>query len=229
VGLILAFSGQALESSSVSRNWFENVRGILGANQGKDWQSILDAFAQLGYQLFYRVLDCADYGVPQHRERLILVGTKEGNFKFSRPTHGADSSSQTPCVSALEASADLQDPEEPLHSYSGKYGKLLEEVPPGMNYHYFTREMGYPHPIFAWRSRFSDFLYKADPEKPVRTIVAKMGAYSGPFHWKNRKFTLQEFKRLQTFPDHYKIAQHLDNHSSCPTHGLCNAAIRMHC
>ncbi len=78
-----------------------------------------------------------------------------------------------------------------------------------MNYHYFTREMGYSNPIFAWRSRFSDFLYKADPEKPVRTIVAKMGAYSGPFHWKNRKFTLQEFKRLQTFPDNYEFAGNL--------------------
>lgn len=189
---------------------FENVRGILGANHGKDWQFIVDAFARLGYQLFYRVLDCADYGVPQHRERLILVGTKERDFKFPRPTHGTDSPSQKPYISAGEAIADLQDPEEPLHSYSGKYGKLLEEVPPGMNYHYFTREMGYSNPIFAWRSRFSDFLYKADPEKPVRTIVAKMGAYSGPFHWKNRKFTLQEFKRLQTFPDEYDFFGNLN-------------------
>lgn len=49
---------------------FENVRGILGANQGKDWQFIIDAFAQLGYQLFYRVLDCADYGVPQQTRTL---------------------------------------------------------------------------------------------------------------------------------------------------------------
>lgn len=70
--------------------------------------------------------------------------------------------------------------------------------------------MGYPNPMFAWRSRFSDFLYKAEPEKPVRTIVAKMGAYSGPFHWKNRKFTLQEFKRLQTFPDNYDFAGNLN-------------------
>lgn len=189
---------------------FENVRGILGANHGNDWQFIVEAFAKLGYQLFYRVLDCADYGVPQHRERLILVGTKEHDFKFPRPTHGTDSSAQKPYVSAKTAIADLQDPQEPVHIYSGKYGKLLSEVPPGMNYHYFTREMGYPNPIFAWRSRFSDFLYKADPEKPVRTIVAKMGAYSGPFHWKNRKFTLQEFKRLQTFPDDYQFAGNLN-------------------
>lgn len=189
---------------------FENVRGILGANKGKDWQIITNAFKSIGYQLYYRVLDCADYGVPQHRERLIMVGIQNGKFKFPRPTHGSDAPDNNPHLTALEAIADLQDPSEPEHKYPGKYGHLLSEVPAGMNYHYFTKEMGYPKPIFAWRSRFSDFLYKADPNKPVRTIVAQLGAYSGPFHWKNRKFTLPEFKRLQTFPDDYEFAGSLN-------------------
>ena len=182
---------------------FENVRGILGSNKGEDWKRIISAFSDLGYKLFYRVLDTADYGVPQHRERLLMVGLRAGDFSFPRPTHGSNSSTNTPHMTALEAIEDLQDPVEVCHIYPGKHGNLLAEVPPGMNYHYFTREMGYPHPIFAWRSRFSDFLYKADPHKPVRTIVAQLGAYSGPFHWKNRKFTLPEFKRLQSFPDDY--------------------------
>lgn len=185
---------------------FENVRGILGANKGQDWQQIVSAFASLGYTLSYRVLDCADYGVPQHRERLIMFGAKGLEIRFPRPTCGPNSEQQLPYVSALSAMADLQDENEPSHSYSGKYGALLAEVPAGNNYHYFTREMGYPQPVFAWRSRFSDFLYKADPDKPVRTVVASLGAYSGPFHWKNRKFTLPEFKRLQTFPDDYEFA-----------------------
>jgi DNA (cytosine-5)-methyltransferase 1 len=192
---------------------FENVRGILGSNQGKDWERIVNAFAHLGYQLSYRVLDTADYGVPQHRERLIMVGTQTmlNPFKFPRPTQGPDSPENVPYVSALQAIADLQDPSEPIHRYGGKYGALLEEIPPGHNYHYFTKEMGHPEPRFAWRSRFSDFLYKADPDKPVRTIVAKLGAYSGPFHWKNRKFNLEEFKRLQTFPDDYEFAGGLNS------------------
>ncbi len=185
---------------------FENVRGILGSNRGEDWKRVVAAFSDLGYELSYRVLDAADYGVPQHRERLFLIGARHGEVKFPRPTHGPDSRSQEPFVSALGAIEDIQDPSEPIHEYTGKYGSLLEEVPPGYNYHYFTREMGYPEPVFAWRSRFSDFLYKADPDKPVRTIVAQLGKYSGPFHWKNRKFTLDEFKRLQTFPDDYQFA-----------------------
>lgn len=185
---------------------FENVRGILQGNKGHDWQEILNTFTSLGYSLSYKVLDAADYGVPQHRERLILVGADGGPFLFPRPTHGADSLDSTPHVTAGDAIADLQSENELIQEYGGKYGKLLQEVPPGMNYHYFTREMGYPEPIFAWRSRFSDFLYKADPEKPIKTLVARLGKYSGPFHWKSRKFTLTEFKRLQSFPDDYEFA-----------------------
>ena len=192
---------------------FENVRGILGSNKGEDWKQIVQEFAYLGYHLYYRVLDTADYGVAQHRERLILVGVRDGypEFKFPQPTYGPDSLSKSEYTSARQAIADLQDSNEKLHEVNGKYGKLLREVPPGKNYSYFTKEMGYPEPHFAWRSRFSDFLYKADPDKPVRTIVAKLGAYSGPFHWSSRKFTLSEFKRLQSFPDDYEFVGGLNS------------------
>lgn len=184
---------------------FENVRGILGSNGGRDWLAIQQAFANLGYSLSYRVLDCADYGVPQHRERLILIGSRHTKLLFPQPTHGPDSPDKQEYVSALDAIADLQEPDEKIPPFGGKYGHLLVEVPPGQNYHFFTKEMGYPNPQFAWRSRFSDFLYKADPDTPVRTIVAQLGAYSGPFHWKNRKFTLAEMMRLQSFPDDYQF------------------------
>jgi DNA (cytosine-5)-methyltransferase 1 len=183
---------------------FENVRGILYANRGNDWKQILSAFSSLGYRTSYRLLDCADYGVPQHRERLILVGSREEEIQFPWPTHGPDSALGK-YVSALEAIQDLQPLNEPEHEYDGKYGKLLAEIPPGMNYRYFTKELGYPNPIFAWRSRFSHFLYKADPDKPVQTIVARQSKFCGPFHWKNRRFTIQELKRLQTFPDDYRF------------------------
>ena len=75
-----------------------------------------------------------------------------------------------------------------------------------MNYSFFTREMGHPAPQFAWRSKFHDFLYKADPDSPVRTIKSRPGKFTGPFHWKNRHFSAHELKRLQSFPDDYEIA-----------------------
>jgi DNA (cytosine-5)-methyltransferase 1 len=181
---------------------FENVRGILYSNKGNDWKQVLSAFSGLGYETSYRLLDCADYGVPQHRERLILVGSKEKRIRFPWPTHGPDSPLGK-YVSALEAIRDLQPLDEPKHNYDGKYAKLLAMIPPGMNYRYFTKELGCPNPVFAWRSRFSHFLYKADPDKPVQTIVARQSKFCGPFHWKNRRFTIEELKRLQTFPDDY--------------------------
>jgi DNA (cytosine-5)-methyltransferase 1 len=183
---------------------FENVRGIISSNQGQDWRGIKAAFRDIGYELSYKILNAADFGVAQKRERLIMVGTQSKfQFSFPHPTHGPDSGTGLTHVSALEAISDLQDPNEPDHEYDGKYGHLLSEVPPGQNYHYFTAEMGYARPVFAWRSRFSDFLYKAALDEPVRTVVAKLGKYSGPFHWKNRRFTMSEMKRLQSFPDDY--------------------------
>jgi len=185
---------------------FENVRGILQANKGEDWNIIKNTFESLGYKISFRILDAADYGVPQHRERLILVGSKNKEFLFPRPTHGPDSIDNVPYITPGEVLKDIDILDEDVPSYGGKYGDLLKEVPPGMNYLFFTEKMGHPSPKFAWRSRFSNFLYKADPNVPCKTIVASQGRYGGPFHWKGRKFTNQELKRLQSFPDDYKIS-----------------------
>lgn len=186
---------------------FENVYGIVGAQGGEPWREILQYFSDAGYQLHYRILDAADYGAPQHRERLIIVGLKSGDYLFPRPVFGPDSSDNAPFYSAAQAiktaplSADGIPP-----VIGGRYGDLIPEIPPGLNYSYYTEKMGNPKAIFAWRSKFSDFMYKADPDTPVRTVKAQGGQYTGPFHWDNRHFSVGEFKRLQTFPDSYDIA-----------------------
>lgn len=82
---------------------FENVYGIIGAQGGSAWNSILQAFTDLGYEISYRILDAADYGTPQHRERLIIVGSLESAFHFPAPTHGPDSPSCRPFYTAGEA------------------------------------------------------------------------------------------------------------------------------
>ncbi|HGY3148657.1 TPA: DNA cytosine methyltransferase [Morganella morganii] len=186
---------------------FENVYGLPGANEGQPWREICEAFVELGYKLLHTVVDTADYGVPQHRERLLIVGfrNKALNYKFPAPTHGPDSTTSKDLVSVSDAIQDLQDPAEPFHEFDGLYGHLLSLVPEGLNYSFFTREMGYPEPFFAWRSKFHDFLYKVDRNSPSRTIKAQPGKFTGPFHWKNRHFTVDELKRLQSFPDEYEM------------------------
>jgi DNA (cytosine-5)-methyltransferase 1 len=182
---------------------FENVAGIIGAQEGKAWREILAAFDSIGYKISYRVLDAADYGVPQHRERLIIVGTREKPFVFPRPTHGPDSRDKHQYYAPILAIEGVEDEKPSI--LGGRYGHLLKDIPPGLNYSFYTEEMGHPTPHFSWRSKFSDLLYKADPIMPVRTIKAQGGQYTGPFHWENRSFSVEELKRLQTFPDDYAL------------------------
>lgn len=188
---------------------FENVRGILGTAGGRDWREILATFSKLGYNVDYRLLDALDYGVPQQRERLFLVGHKLGTpFLFPEPTHGPDSVGEAPHLTlgqAFEGIVNDEDPET-LAFEGGKYSHLLKDVPPGQNYLFFTAKRGHPKPIFAYRSRFSDFLYKANPDTPVKTIIASPGKYTGPLHWENRYFSLREYRRIQGFPDGYRFS-----------------------
>jgi DNA (cytosine-5)-methyltransferase 1 len=183
---------------------FENVYRIVGAQGGKPWQLIQEAFKEAGYKLFWKILDAADYGVPQFRERLFIVGLREGEFRFPFPTHGPDSQDRRAYFSAEEAITGVVS-KEPGKPINGRHGHLLNDIPPGLNYSFYTEKMGHPTPYFGWRSKFSDYLYKADPKTPVRTIKAQGGQYTGPFHWDNRAFTIEELKRLQTFPDDYIV------------------------
>lgn len=89
--------------------------------------------------------------------------------------------------------SDLEHPDE-------KSQRLLNEIPPGMNYQYFTEKMGHPDPVFEWRSKFSDYLRKAHPEEPVKTVLSEPGYRTGPYHWDGRRFHSEELARLQTFP-----------------------------
>lgn len=84
---------------------FENVVGILSMDKGKLFKNIQSQFAELGYELKYQVLDAVDFGVPQHRERVILVGYLGKNpFEFPLPTHGEG---LRPYVTLRDAIGDL--------------------------------------------------------------------------------------------------------------------------
>ncbi|MDR2559214.1 MAG: DNA cytosine methyltransferase [Oscillospiraceae bacterium] len=187
---------------------FENVRGILSSKKGEDFKIICAAFEEVDYRLFWRILNAADFGVSQLRERVFLVGIRNDiniEFRFPRPTHGPDSIEKRPYITPFETLEDIYDENEVVPPYGGKYGHLLPDIPCGENYRFYTEEMGHPEPLFAWRSKFSNFLYKMDPNEVCRTIIAYQGRYDGPFHWKNRKCTVDELKRLQGFPTDFII------------------------
>ena len=91
------------------------------------------------------------------------------------------------------------------HTAGGRFKHLLEELPPGENYLYFTAERGHPNPQFKYRSRFWTYLLKLSPDKPSWTIQAKRTNNMGPLHWRNRVLRIEEIKRLQTFPDDFVL------------------------
>ena len=66
---------------------YENVKGLLNHDNGNTWKVVQSVFNQLGYKLHSKVLNSKDYGIPQHRERIIVVGFKDHsvNFEFPKP------------------------------------------------------------------------------------------------------------------------------------------------
>ena len=70
---------------------FENVVGILTHERGARLDSVLEGLTGAGYQVDWRVLNAALYGVPQHRERVVIVGSRDGvPFHWPAPTHRVD-------------------------------------------------------------------------------------------------------------------------------------------
>lgn len=65
---------------------FENVKGLLSHDSGKTWETLQNKFNSLGYQICPKVLNAKDYGIPQNRERLFVIGFKNKRFfEFPKP------------------------------------------------------------------------------------------------------------------------------------------------
>ena len=194
----------------------ENVYGL--AYQGKDegLRYILDGIAQINretgskYDVSWKMLNTADFGVPQARERVFMVGARDGRkFQFPEPTHIRAGSTDSdlfrqgePYRTAWDAIGNLPEPheDEPGLKVGGRWGDLLPSIPEGENYLWHTARGG-GHPLFGWRTRYWSFLLKLSKRLPSWTVQAQPGSAIGPFHWNNRRLTFQELCRIQTFPD----------------------------
>lgn len=183
----------------------ENVSGLISSNKGRDFKKLLSYFKKIKYDLHYQVLNAANYGVAQKRKRLFLVGfRKKTDFKFPQQTHGIKNK---PFVPVKEVIGDLDEKikHDSSKTIGGKYGYLVNKVPPGQNYIFFTNEAKYPSPLFKDRSKFWTFLLKLNPDEPSTTIQAQPWNSVGPFHWNNRRLTIAEIKRIQGIPDNYYV------------------------
>jgi DNA (cytosine-5)-methyltransferase 1 len=191
----------------------ENVYALTFDNQASRpaLNRLLAEVEAAGYRYHWRVLNAADYGVPQARPRFFLIGARRGEElpDFPEPTHHGDwerrrtGGGPLPHVTTGEALAGLVTDSEAGEVVRGRWGHLLEEIPPGDNYLHYTERRGHPNPLFEWRSRYWSFLLKLDPNSPSPTIQAQPGPNVGPFHWDNRRLRVPELRRLFTFPDDF--------------------------
>ena len=189
----------------------ENVYGLVYKSKDEGLRHLLEGIARINqeagtdYQVRWKMLNAAHFGVPQTRERVFLIGSREGaNFDFPLPTHGTNNmglSDQEPYRTVWDALADLPVvPDEPSLEVGGKWGALLPSIPEGQNYLWHTNRGGGLR-LFGWRTRYWSFLLKLAKNQPSWTIQAQPGSAIGPFHWHSRKLTSLEMCRLQTFPD----------------------------
>jgi DNA (cytosine-5)-methyltransferase 1 len=192
----------------------ENVAGLAYKVHQSALDMILRTAEDLGYNITSKVINAADYGVPQIRERFFVVGMLERSFEFPEPTHAKEpgidllTGKLEPWVPAGAVLSDLdteENADDTGHFAGGKYNHLLAEIPPGDNYLYFTEKRGHPDPKFVWRSRYWSFLLKLSPDMPSWTIQARRSNNMGPLHWRNRILRIEEVKRLQTFPDDWEL------------------------
>ncbi len=193
----------------------ENVYALTFNNKASRpaYERLLREIDEAGYSFTAGVLNAADYGVPQARPRLFIVGAPKGKPtpRLPEPTHTGDWERRKtgapvdgePHVTAGEALENLVSDPESEEVVRGQYAELLPDIPPGDNYLFYTAKRGYPDPQFEWRSRYWSFLLKLSPDRPSPTIQAQPGPNVGPFHWENRRLRVPELKRLFTYPDDF--------------------------
>ena len=185
--------------------WFiaENVSGLQSANQGLAFKKILEDLESVGegYVVTAHLYKFEEYGVPQQRHRVVMVGIRKDlklRFEVPAPT------TKDAFVTAREAIKNIPAtaPNHELTKQSAGVIKRLSFIPPGENAWY----TGIPKKfqLNVKGARMSQIYKRLHPDKPSYTITGSGGGGTHVYHWEeSRALTNRERARLQSFPDDF--------------------------
>ncbi|MDR2446125.1 MAG: DNA cytosine methyltransferase [Treponema sp.] len=188
--------------------WFlaENVGGLRNANDGKAFSKILKEMYDEGYSVYPHLYKFEEYGVPQSRHRIIIIGIrKDQDVIYKVPSTKPYEGKWRSCKEAIENPPIKKEaPNNELTKQSEDVIKRLAFIKPGENA--FTADIPPKLQLNITGVKISQIYRRLDPNKPAYTITGSGGGGTHVYHWReNRALTNRERARLQTFPDYFEF------------------------
>lgn len=182
----------------------ENVGGLRNSNDGKAFENILGEMVESGYKVTPHLYRFEEYGVPQARHRIIIVGIRDDlDLSFEVPAPTVFNGNTVTCKSAIENPPIPSDtPNSKLTRHSEAVIERLKHIKPGENA--FTADLPDHLTLNVKGAKISQIYKRLDPEKPAYTVTGSGGGGTHVYHWSEpRALTNRERARLQTFPDDF--------------------------
>lgn len=188
--------------------WFlaENVGGLQSANSGQTFGVIIQALFNAGYSVYPHLYSFEKYGVPQARQRIIIVGIrKDIALPFFIPSPKPYVEIDVSCRKAIEDPPIKPDAfNNETTRQSPAVIERLGYIKPGENA--FTAALPASLTLNIKGARISQIYKRLDPSRPAYTVTGSGGGGTHMYHWKEpRALTNRERARLQTFPDSFEF------------------------
>lgn len=186
--------------------WFlaENVGGLKNSNDGYAFKTIISELENAGYTVVPHLYKFEQYGIPQARHRIIIIGIRNDiNIRFRVPIIP-----DSKIVTSREAILNPPIPVNALNNERTRQSETVIErlkyIKPGENA--FTASMPDYLRLNVKGAKISQIYKRLDPNKPAYTVTGSGGGGTHIYHWEeNRALTNRERARLQTFPDDFEF------------------------
>lgn len=177
----------------------ENVKGLMTANGGKAIERIVEDFSSLGYKIHKAVYNFAEYGAPQLRERVLIVGVRNDlNYEYVKPKPIRTQENFLTAGEALKGVEKAKHNNE-LMNIKPRTKKILELIPEGKNFSAIPKDSE-----FYVKGMISHVYRRLDRNKPSTTIIAGGGGGTWGYHYSEpRPLTNRERARLFGYPDNF--------------------------